>query len=474
MRTLITIFLATATVAVAMAGDDAPGLQYGMPGEWPAVSDTVISAKVAENSGCVEKWWTVFDDSLLDSLIELGTSNNYDVAMATRRLAIAKAEVGTARAAYYPTLNVAGSYNRARNAGAMNSPMTSSATTSYWGAEAQASWEPDVFGRVRASVDAAKNSVRVSAADRAGVILSMQAQIALTYIELRVQQAELNVAHEHSARQLKALKIAEARFETGITSMMDVDQARQVYYSTIASVPMLESNIHNNITALCTLVGEASDALRNTLAISRPIPVYIQLVQSGVPADLLRNRPDVAAAERQIDVYASQLGIAKKEWLPSLSFDASAGTYAHDGKNLFKGKSLGYTVSGTISWTVFDGLARKYAVTSAKEQLRNAVDNYNLTVLTAMQEADNALATYYSTLKYISALNDVVDAAKQYDIRSLENYKSGLAPYINVANAQMSFLEDINTLIVAKGNALSALINLYKALGGGWSSVTDK
>ncbi|MDO5395161.1 MAG: efflux transporter outer membrane subunit [Bacteroidales bacterium] len=461
---LFVAFLTVATAALNAFPESDITPEFKLPGEWTYVD----TADPATESPCQSGWWRKFEDPLLDSLINRGIQNNYNVAAAARRIAIARASVGSARAGYYPVIGVSGGYTKSRSSGDAFATGGDPSKVSHWDLGASLSWEIDVFGRVRKSVEVGKSNVSISRADRAGVELALQAEIATAYINLRVEQAQLNVANEHSQRQHKALNIAEARFETGLASMLDVDQARQVYYSTIASIPMLENSIHADISTIATLLGVTVGEVESVLAQPRPLPSYFQLVQSGVPADLLDSRPDVVAAARTIDMYASRLGIAKKEWLPTVSVNASAGTLAHDAKDLFTDNSFNYSIAPTISWTVFDGLARKYNIISAREQLQEAVDNYNQTVLTAIQEADNAMSAYRSYLKYIKALDDVVASAAEYDTRSLDSYKNGLTPYINVANAQMSYLEDMNTLIVAKGNALNALVSLYKALGGGW------
>ena len=464
MRLTHALFIATVIVTSASAARAEEADTVQLPQEWMHYSSEGQTAEPGSR-----QWWTRFEDPMLDSLIDLGLRNNYDVRMATRRIAMARAAVGSARAGYYPVIGVNAGYTATHTAGATSSPAGPSEKLNYFGLSATMSWEIDIFGRVKANVDAGKRQLDISRAERAGIEVSLAAEIATTYINLRVQQAQLAVARQHSESQHKALKIAEARFETGLASMMDVDQARQVYYSTIASVPVLESNIHNDITSLATLLGVAPGEVSGTLSVPREMPSYIQLVAAGVPADLLRNRPDVIEAEKEIELYATKLGIARKDWLPTLSLQASAGTEAHSARKLFGDGSFTYTVAPTLSWTVFDGFARKYNIVSAREQLHSAVDNYNFTLLTAVQEADNALSTYFSYVKYIKALDDVVGAAKEYDFRALDNYKNGLSPYINVANAQMSYLEDMNTLIVAKGNALNALVSLYKAIGGGWT-----
>lgn len=443
---------------------DSPYLSHHFDDSWRMYSS------VAQNSDLVEaRWWKRFEDPLLDSLMEVGLLRNPDVVMATKRIEIAKAAVGSATAGYYPTVNLGVGYQAARNSGVVASPYGPATSTSAFNGSVSMSWEIDVFGRIREQVNGRKTAVKVSRAERAGVKVSLEAEIATAYINLRVSQAQLEVANIHSASQRHVLKIAEARFEAGLASMLDVDQARVVYYNTVAMVPMLENTVHTEINAIAVLLGDSPENLYPVLEKPSPLPGYIQLVAAGVPADLLRRRPDVVQAEEQIGVEASALGLAKKDWLPHLTLDGSFGTEAHRLSKLGSGRSLTYSIAPTLSWTVFDGLSRKYNIESARKQMEVAIDNYNLTVLTAFQETDNALSTYFATLKYIRLLDDLVSSSSDYDRLSIDQYKNGLTAFLNVANAQMSYLENQNTLIQAQGKALNALVQLYRALGGGWS-----
>lgn len=460
---IVTVAMCAAAGQAAEAPDSTRYLRENVGTSWPQYSSTAQTSTASE-----ARWWQRFDDPLLDSLITVGLANNYDVIMATRRIDIARAQLGQARAGYYPTVGISAGYTKGRQSGDMYGAGGSPTKMSYFSLGATMSWEIDVFGRVRANVDAGRKRVKLSRAERAGVKVSLEAEIATAYVHLRVLQAQLDVADRHSRSQHKALKIAEARFDTGLASMLDVDQARQVYFSTIASIPMLRSQIHNAVNSIATLLVTTPGELRPVLDPLRPMPGYLQLVAAGVPMDLLRHRPDVVEAEEQIGLCASELGIAKKDWLPKLVLEGSVGTDAHRAGDLFTNRSFTYSIAPTLSWTVFDGMARKYNIAQARQEMENAIDNYNFTVVTAVNEVDDALSTYFSSLKYISALEDVVKASSEYDSRSLDNYKNGLSPFINVANAQMSYLENMNTLIVAKGDALDALIALYKALGGGW------
>lgn len=184
--------------------------------------------------------------------------------------------------------------------------------------------------------------------------------------------------------------------------------------------------------------------------------------------ELLRRRPDVVQAEKELASYAYAIGVAKKDFLPTLSLNGSIGTAAHSANNLFKTESFTYSIAPTLSWSVFDGLQRKYRVADAREQMQIGIDNYNLTVMTAVEETDNAMYIYLTSIRQINDIQEVIDQSKRALDLSVDLYKRGLTPFNNVVTAQMSLLEYQDRSVVAKGTALSSLVKLYVALGGGW------
>lgn len=401
------------------------------------------------------QWWRSFEDELLDSLISVGLQNNYDVLAATRRIQIARAGLGSARASYYPTIEAAASYSRARSSGI---------GASLFSGLLDMSWQIDLFGKITANVREQKHQLKLTEVERAGVDLTVSTEIASAYMQLRMEQAQMQVALDHAASQAQVVKIAEARFDAGIASMLDVDQARQVYYSTVASIPMLENSIHSNINQIAVLIAVNPDEIHSRLSVAMPMPDYVHVIANSVGTQQLMGRTDVEQAISKVDIAASQLGIAKKDWLPTLTVTGSVGAESHDLHDIAHKNSVVYSVVPKLSWTVFDGFARKYGIASAEQSLQESIDNYNLVLLTAISEASDVIATYRNTIKYINALNDVVNESRLYNQRSVDNYKSGLSPFINVADAQMTYLENVNSLIVAKGQALTALINYYKAI----------
>lgn len=465
MKKHLFLLLSGLMVVPATARDNDNYLDTEVAEGWQSYSPAGQSAELPD-----AKWWQRFDDPLLDSLIEVGFQRNYNLAMATRRINMARNAVNSARAAYSPSFSLSLGYDKERSSGLLYGSKGSATNTSYFTGAVNMSWEVDVFGKITAQVKEQKAALNVSRADRAGVMVSLAAQIASTYIDLRMSQAQIEVANKHAESQMKALKIAEARFDTGLASMLDVDQAKTVYYNTISLIPNLENTVHQDINTIAVLLGESPEGLSKTLSVAKAMPAYVQLVSTGLPADLLRRRPDIVEAEQEIAEYAAQLGIAKKDYLPTLSIDGSVGVASHRLGDIFKGPAFEYSIAPTLSWTIFDGLARKYNVASARENMQVAIDNYNLTVMTAFQETDNALSSYFTDLKYIDILDKLVESSKDYDQLSIDQYKNGLTAFINVADAQISYLNYQNTLISAQGQALTALIDLYKALGGGWEN----
>lgn len=430
-------------------------LDKPMPLTWAV--DSVFSER-RDDYG--RQWWLSFDDSLLDSLIEVGMRNSATVAEAAHRISIARAAQGAVRAGYYPQIDVSIGWTKSQTAG---TPLT---RERYWLGGVSASWEIDLFGKITAQSKQKGAEVKVSMAEYDGVMLSLQAEIATTYVQLRMWQLQLEVAMQHIERQMKIVKITEARYEAMLASMLDVAQAKTVYYSTYATTTQLRTSISTAINQLALLVGDYPEQLVARLSEVGQMPEYQQIVSLGVPMDLLRNRPDVVEAERTIEAMALSLGIARKDWLPTLTLTGEISTQGHNINDTFKRHSYSYEIAPKLSWTMFDGFARKYNTAEARYQMESAVESYNLAVMTAVQDVDNAIVSYTNALRYISDVEQVVEYSQRAEELSIDRYKQGLTDFTSVANAQMSYLEYQTTLISAQGQAAVALINLYKALGG--------
>lgn len=417
---------------------------------------------------CGDKWWNTFNDSLLDSLIYLAENNNYNLKSALKRMELAAKETSLARSGYSPTFGASAGWTRSQDAGAIQGKGIKSNTSSYFDLGLSASWEIDVFGRVASQVKTAKAGEAVSRADYEAVMVSLCSSLAKSYITLRQYQAQYDVAKEHISSQEIVVKITEARFKAGIGDMLEVTQARLVLSSTEATLPGLENLIQTTANSIAVLCGEYPANLAPRLLITAPLPDMPTVPATGVPADLLRRRPDVLEAEYRIASLAAQIGVAKKDFLPTLSLDGEISTSSRSAGGLFGSHSLGYNIAPTLSWTIFDGNARNIRVAEAKIQMEESIDNYNSTVLNAVSEVENALSKINSSLEEVKQQGITTELSARSLKLSVDLYKRGLTPFSNVVDAQMNYLEYQNSQITARADALAAMITLYQALGGGY------
>ena len=412
-----------------------------------------------------DHWWKSFQDTRLDSLIALAVDRNYSVAMAINRIAAARANLWAERGNFFPSIGLNAGWTRQETSG--NTSTLPQSTDHYYDAALSMSWEIDVFGSIRKRVKAQKENFAASKEEYAAVMVSLASEVASAYINLRELQQELEVVNKNVASQEEVLKITEVRYNTGLVAKLDVAQAKSVLYSTKASIPQLEAGINQYIT-LAVLLGMYPQEIRPVLETTGTLPDYMEPIGVGMPVDLLLRRPDVRSAERSVNAQAALLGASKSDWLPKIFLKGSFGYAARDLNDLVKSKSMTYEIAPSLSWTIFSGGQLVNATRLAKAQLDESINQFNQTVLTAVQETDNAMNSYRNSIKQIVALREVRNQGVETLKLSLELYKQGLSPFQNVLDAQRSLLSYENQLVQAQGSSLLQLISLYKALGGGW------
>lgn len=416
------------------------------------------------------QWWKQFGDELLDSLIAVGIEKNYDVLTAAKRISIAQNTLNQTRSAYYPTLGLSLGWDKERMSGMTSKEGGRASNAAYLNAGVSLSWEIDLFGRITAKARESKAQLRVTRAEYAGTMVALQAQIATTYFDLRVYQAQLEIARRHAESQLSVVKITEARHETGLASQLDVAQAKTVYYSTIASIPQIENNVGTAISTIAVLLGDWPDALNDVLSPVKPLPDCRRLISFNIPLSAIERRPDVVEARQNIEAMAAALGVAKKDYLPMLELTGSIGTEAYRAGDLFRRNSFAYSFVPTLSWTIFDGFSRRAGVAAARQNYEIEIDNYNNTLINAFNDADNAMGNYFTELQTMANLDEVVKYALQSEQLSLDLYKRGLGTFTNVDNSQITLLSYELQQVESHGSALNYLVTLYKALGGGWDA----
>lgn len=438
-------------------------LRDSLPGNWAYTSDFSIDYP------CDDQWWQKFNDSGLDTLISIAMDNNWNLLMAQQRMEVARTNVSLTRSAYYPTVGLNAGWTKTQSTGMMGKYPGDATRESGFSLGLSASWEVDLFGRIRSKATQAGFDYKASRAEYAATMVALCAELAQDYVQLRVWQAQLAVATRHISTQQKIVDITQARLEAGIGSMLDVTQAKIVLYSTQATIPSLENSIHSMINTIALLCGAYPADLPVDLNAGGEIPDYHQIVATGVPMELLRRRPDIIEAEMNLASAASAIGIAKKDFLPVLNITGSVGTQSRNLSDMFSKESFTWSVAPQLSWTIFSGMSRKYQVVNARRQMELEIDAYNSAVMNAVAETDNAMNAYRAAIRHISQLKSVVEQSDKSLELSLDLYKQGLTAFSNVSDAQLSYLESQSNALTAQGDALDALINLYKALGGGWS-----
>lgn len=431
-----------------------------IPAAWQYTSDHYTTLPSEDN------WWAGFDDPVLTKLIEMGESNSFDLSAAAHRIEMARRTMEITRAGYSPTIGVSAGWNASRSSGALTTPTVPGNNTSFFNLGLNFSWEVDLFGRIREQSKADKAQYNATKAEYSAAMISLSSNIAQAYINLRLAQARIEVAKRQIQTQERISKITQARYETGLASKLDVTQALTVLYTTQANLPGLENSEGTALNSLALLIGVYPDQIADLVQQPHKELNPFRMVSIGVPSDLIRRRPDILEAEHELAAYAAQIGIAKKDFLPTLTLNGSIGTEAHEVKDLFSKHSFTYSVAPSLSWTVFEGLARNKRVAYAKEQMLAGIDNYNMTVMNAVIETENALGAYDTSLKQISLMKKVVTESQESFELAVDRYKRGLSAFTDVMNSLVTVLDNENSLLQTRANALTTLINVYAAVAG--------
>lgn len=440
-------------------------LKYVLPEAYPA--DSIIDQKLPIE----EQWWKSFEDPLLDSLMQVAMQNNWNLLIAQQRVLQARSAMRSAYGAFFPSFDLSAGWNRGRSSQNLTgTTLNNDPYSSYFSGTVSMNWEIDVFGSIRNQARAQKNTYKATKADYYASMVSVAASLGTAYVNLRTTQRQLEVMVNNIVTQQEVVRITEARYNAGLSSLLDVSQAKSTYYNTRAGIAAYETAENTYINTLAVLTGVLPSEVRPSVMQKAAFPKPEKLVPVSVPAALLRQRPDIKAAEYQIAAQTATLGVARSEWFPTFFLTGDIGVASKDMDHLFTKPSLIWQIAPVMKWTIFNGGQRASAVASAKASLQSSVDSYNLTVLTALQEVDNAITAYKNSVKETVELRTAAAEAQRSFELSIDLYKMGLSAFINVVNAQQSLLSYQTALVNSEGNTLLNLIQLYQALGGGWEN----
>ena len=449
-----------------MVGPDFHPPKTKAPTGWIGVADAPAAQFSAPTTGPAEltQWWRQFDDPVLTQLVEDALKANLNVKLAVAALRQARAALGIAYAALWPSLGASAEYQREKSAA------TAGQALNLYQAGFDAAWELDFFGGQRRNVESAKANTQAAVEGLRDVQVSVVAEVALDYIQLRGYQQQIAVAQNNLKATQNTASIVRQKATPGFDCELDIANADANVATVEAQIPVLETSARQSIYALSVLLAKPPADLLEQLRPTGKIPVVPAKIPAGLPSDLLRRRADIRQAEAQLHAATAQIGVATAALFPQFSLTGALGVQSPQLCALTTNAGRVYSGGPSVSWQIFQGGAIVSNI-HLQEALRDqAFITYQQTVLAAFQDVENALVAFNKEQQHYTSLKDSVDAnAKAVDL-SIKLYTGGLIEFLNVLAAQSSLYTAQNALTQSSSSMAADLVALYKALGGGWET----
>ena len=419
-------------------------------------------------------WWKQFGDPVLDALIDEALANNKNVKIAAANVEQAASILVQTRSQFFPQVSYNAAATRQRASEASQSQLLQrlieNPQTTY-DVLAGASWEIDLWGRVRRLSEAARANLLATEQARRGVILSLVSQVASTYLQLRGLDYELEIVQRSRDSYGATVKLFELQFKYGVVSQMNVEQARSSYETAVAQIPQIETQIAQTENALSILLGRNPGSIPRGKSV---IELAAPGVPAGLPSDLLERRPDIGQAEQTLIAANAQIGAAKALYFPTISLTGAYGTSSRDLGDLFSGPARMWSFAGQLTGPIFTGGAIKGQVAQATAAQQSALLSYESAVQSAFADVDNALVSRQKLIEQQAAQERLVKSLSEYERLATLQYKGGYTPYSTVLQAQQSLFPQELNLAQTRTGVYNSLVNLYKATGGGWVDIAQK
>ncbi len=458
--------------AGCMVGPDFAAPTPPLADKWLESGDPAVKSDHQD----YENWWTAFHDPTLDRLIHIAYDQNLTLLAAGTRVLEARAALGVAAGEFYPQTQQIGAnvgYNQASAVDPTSNPVN--ALGNYWRGSlaTQVVWELDLWGKFRRGVESADATYLASIATYDDVLVTLLGDVATSYIGIRTLQQQIEIARENVVKQRKALAIARDRFHGGTATGLDVFQAENVLAQTEATIPQLTAQLQQGEDALRVLLGMTPESLDTLLAGSSGIPVPPEDVAVGIPADLVRRRPDIRSAELAAAAQSAQIGIARADLFPAFSLTGAFGTVAgttgtHRLNEVFTANAIQFAFGPTFSWPVLNYGQITNNVRVQDARLQGLLIAYRNTVLKAQQEVENGLAAFLQGRKQVDLLRRSVAAASKALGIAIDQYLLGTRDFTTVLTAEQNLYQAQSSLASASGNVSTGLASVYRSLGGGW------
>jgi NodT family efflux transporter outer membrane factor (OMF) lipoprotein len=419
-------------------------------------------------------WWRQLQDPALDALISAAVENNLDLRLATARIREARAQRAIVRGTAEPEINGSAGYSHNRfsqNAAPFNAFDVPGFPWEYnlYQAGFDASWEIDLFGGARRAVEAANASVQAGEEDRRSALVTLLGEVARNYIDLRGAQDRRRIALQNLEAQRQTVELTRERMTQGLGTQLDVTRAEAQVAQTAAQVPLYEREEWQALHRLSLLTNRPLDGLF-VLREPAPVPIAPDSVLVGVPADLLRRRPDIRRAERQLAAATARIGVAEAELYPKLSLTGFFNFQSASIEDIFDWRSRAFGIGPTVTWPIFQAGRLRAAVAVRNAQQEEALVTYEQTVQRAVEEVRDELVTFQTERQRQASLQDAVRAQQESFDLATQLYRQGLTDFLSVLDAQRQLFEAQDALARSRAQATAAVVALYKALGGGWDA----
>lgn len=459
-----------ALLLLSMTGCATIGPNYSTPGielagGWANQSQADTQSTADE----LAIWWKTIDDPQLLALIENALQNNLDLKSAKSAVKQARLERIVTKSSLYPTANASGSEKKSGT----KEDGSSSIESDAYSAGFDASWEIDLFGGTRRSVEASKADYEASVEELRDVQISMLAEVASSYIDVRTYQQRLRVAKENIALQGEIQDLLEALSEAGSGDELAIAQSRYNLENSRSSVPDSETGLEEAMNSLAILTGKPAGSLHEQLKEEKALPHVSTQLAVGIPADLLKRRPDIRKAERELAAQTARVGEAEAALYPKLSLAGSIGIEAISADKLISSPTQLWSLGPTLSWPLFRAGSLRNQVKIENEQMEQAYISYQAAVLAATKEVENALVAYVNEQQKLEHLREGAKSARLAKELAEQKYTTGMTDFNDVLDAQRALIDFEDSVSQSKGAVISDLIHLYKVLGGGWSPMGD-
>lgn len=459
-RVIATLLLGLSLAGCTTVGPDFRKPEVVTPVQWHGSPPAGVSPEAADPK-VLARWWKTLDDPLLDRLVERGLDNALTLKTARAQVREARAKRQGSVAGLSPTLDASASATRT----ATHAKGIGWNSAGLFSGGFDARWEIDLFGGTRRAIEAADADLAAGGENLNDVRVTLLAEIASTYVQLRVDQARLTSAEDTLKMQEETLGLVQSRVEAGLTDELALEQARTNLESSRSQIPSLRSGIETAMNALAVLTGENPGTLHETLRESGPVPAAPLSVALGVPADLLRRRPDIRKAEAELAAQTARVGVATADLYPKF---ALSGAISLSGASLLSPALATASAGPGVSWALFDGGAVRSNIAAQDARLEQALIAWRATVLEALKEVQDAMSDYSEEKARCNALGRSASAAEKAAQLARNKYAAGMTDFTTVLDSERSLLTLRDLLVQSEGAITTNLVRIYKALGGGW------